>query len=86
MDAREHAYRVLAIIERQRMEVGGTASDGGPGCAPVRRGEQRLDEHRAEAVRLVGEERVRVWRLYLRAARNGFVSGFTGIYQVLATR
>jgi hypothetical protein len=46
MDAREHAYRVLAIIERQRMEVGGTASDGGPGCAPVRRGEQRLAAER----------------------------------------
>jgi hypothetical protein len=46
MDAREHAYRVLAIIERQRMEVGGTASDGGPGCAPVRQGEQRLAAER----------------------------------------
>jgi cyclopropane-fatty-acyl-phospholipid synthase len=27
---------------------------------------------------------VRVWRLYLRAARNGFESGFTSIYQVRA--
>ena len=26
-------------------------------------------------------ERVRVWRLYLRAARNGFETGFTSIYQ-----
>jgi hypothetical protein len=25
---------------------------------------------------------VRVWRLYLRAARNGFVKNFTSIYQV----
>jgi cyclopropane-fatty-acyl-phospholipid synthase len=24
---------------------------------------------------------VRVWRLYLRAARNGFETGFTSIYQ-----
>jgi hypothetical protein len=37
MHAREHAYRVMAIIERHRMELGGTATDGGPGCAPVRR-------------------------------------------------
>jgi cyclopropane-fatty-acyl-phospholipid synthase len=29
-------------------------------------------------------ERLRVWRLYLRAARNGFETGFTSIYQVLA--
>jgi cyclopropane-fatty-acyl-phospholipid synthase len=29
-------------------------------------------------------ERVRVWRLYLRAARRGFESGFTSVYQVRA--
>ena len=38
-----------------------------------------------EAVRLAGAERVRVWRLYLRAARNGFETGFTSIYQVRAS-
>ena len=38
-----------------------------------------------EAVRLAGPERVRVWRLYLRAARNGFETGFTSIYQVRAS-
>jgi len=26
-----------------------------------------------------------VWRLYLRAARNGFETGFTSIYQVRAS-
>ena len=31
-------------------------------------------------------ERVRVWRLYLRAARNGFETGFTSIYQVRCRR
>jgi cyclopropane-fatty-acyl-phospholipid synthase len=43
----------------------------------------RLDSNRAEAERLAGGERLRVWRLYLRAARNGFQTGFTSIYQVL---
>jgi cyclopropane-fatty-acyl-phospholipid synthase len=43
---------------------------------------ERLDARHDEAVALAGEERVRVWRLYLRAARNGFESGFTSIYQV----
>ena len=42
---------------------------------------QRLDENLDEAIRLAGPERVRVWRLYLRAARNGFEIGFTSIYQ-----
>jgi hypothetical protein len=27
-----------------------------------------------------------VWRVYLRAARRGFESGFTSVYQVRATR
>jgi hypothetical protein len=29
---------------------------------------------------------VRVWRLYLRAARRGFESGFISVYQVRAHR
>jgi cyclopropane-fatty-acyl-phospholipid synthase len=41
----------------------------------------RLDAHLDEAVALVGPERLRVWRLYLRAARIGFETGFTSVYQ-----
>jgi cyclopropane-fatty-acyl-phospholipid synthase len=47
---------------------------------------RRLDENREEAERLVGAERIRVFRLYLRAARNGFRSGFLSVFQVLARR
>ena len=43
---------------------------------------RRLDEHLAEGERLAGAERMRVWRLYLRAARSGFQTGFSSIYQV----
>jgi cyclopropane-fatty-acyl-phospholipid synthase len=39
-----------------------------------------------EAVRLAGEERARVWKLYLRAARAGFSTGWASVYQVLASR
>ena len=41
----------------------------------------RLDEHLDEARALVGPQRLRVWRLYLRAARIGFETGFTSVYQ-----
>ena len=41
----------------------------------------RLDDHLDEALALVGPERLRVWRLYLRAARIGFETGFTSVYQ-----
>ncbi len=44
----------------------------------------RFDAHLDEATRIAGAERVRVWRLYLRAARNGFLNDFTSIYQVRA--
>ena len=46
----------------------------------------RLDANAAEAQRIVGPERMRVWRLYLRAARNGFENGFTSVYQVRCRR
>jgi cyclopropane-fatty-acyl-phospholipid synthase len=39
-----------------------------------------------EATRLVGAERMRIWRLYLRAARRGFETGFTSVFQVLCHR
>ena len=47
---------------------------------------ERLDANRTQAEELAGPERVRVWRLYLRAARNGFRTGFTSIFQVLGRR
>ncbi|MGO9821646.1 MAG: class I SAM-dependent methyltransferase [Solirubrobacteraceae bacterium] len=39
-----------------------------------------------DAVRLAGVERARVWRVYLRAARQGFLTGWASVYQVLADK
>jgi len=47
---------------------------------------RRLDSNAEEAERLAGAERLRAWRLYLRAARSGFQTGFTSIYQVRCRR
>ena len=52
-------------------------------CATGRGASTRTSTRR---VGLAGPERVRVWRLYLRAARHGFETGFTSIYQVVAER
>lgn len=73
--------RVLLALERAGFvteHVEGFASDY---AETLRHWARRLDQRRDDAVRLAGPERVRVWRLYLRAARNGFESGFTSIYQ-----
>jgi cyclopropane-fatty-acyl-phospholipid synthase len=47
---------------------------------------QRFEDRYEDAVRLGGVERARVWRLYLRAARQGFQTGWASVYQVLAHR
>ena len=47
---------------------------------------ERLDEHIEQAEALAGIERTRVWRLYLRAARRGFDTALTAVYQVLTRR
>ncbi len=45
---------------------------------------KRYESSYSEAERLAGAERARVWRLYLRAARQAFTTGEASIYQVLA--
>jgi cyclopropane-fatty-acyl-phospholipid synthase len=45
---------------------------------------RRFESRLPEAIRLAGEQRVRVWRIYLRAARRGFERGFISVYQVRA--
>jgi cyclopropane-fatty-acyl-phospholipid synthase len=47
---------------------------------------ESYEAHYDEAVRLAGVERARVWRVYLRAARQGFETGWASVYQVLADR
>lgn len=81
-----HLSRVQLALERAGFET-----DHVEGFAPdyaetLRHWAHRLDERLEDAIRIAGPERVRVWRLYLRAARNGFESGFTSIYQVRARK
>lgn len=75
--------RVLEALERAGLVTLHVEEFGSDYAETLRHWARRLDENIDEATRLAGEERVRVWRLYLRAARNGFEVGFTSIYQVL---
>jgi cyclopropane-fatty-acyl-phospholipid synthase len=45
----------------------------------------RFEDRLAEAEALAGTERVRVWRLYLRAARNAFETAQNAVYQLLCS-
>src|SRR4051812_237299 len=48
--------------------------------------QKRFESNLDRARELGGDERVRVWRIYLRVSRQGFESGFISVYQVLASR
>jgi cyclopropane-fatty-acyl-phospholipid synthase len=81
-----HVSRVLAAIETAGLEpthVEGFRSDYARTLSEWGR---NLDEHAERAESLAGPERMRVWRLYVRAARRGFEKGFTSIFQIVAHR
>jgi cyclopropane-fatty-acyl-phospholipid synthase len=74
--------RIELALERAGFEIEHVEGFKDDYAETLRHWARRLDENIDEATRLAGPERARVWRLYLRAARNGFETGFTSIYQV----
>jgi cyclopropane-fatty-acyl-phospholipid synthase len=76
-----HLSRVLLALERAGFEVHHVEDFRLDYAATLRHWAERLDANLGRATQLAGPERIRVWRLYLRAARNGFEKGFTSIYQ-----
>jgi cyclopropane-fatty-acyl-phospholipid synthase len=48
--------------------------------------QKRFESNIERARELGGDERVRVWRIYLRVSRQGFESGFISVYQVRAVK
>jgi cyclopropane-fatty-acyl-phospholipid synthase len=76
-----HLSRNLLALERAGFVTRHVEEFGADYAETLRHWARNLDDNLDEAIRLAGPERVRVWRLYLRAARNGFESGFTSIYQ-----
>jgi cyclopropane-fatty-acyl-phospholipid synthase len=77
-----HLSRVLLALERAGFVTEHVEGFGGDYAETLGHWIERFDRGQVEAVRVAGPERVRVFRLYLRAARNGFLNGFTSIYQV----
>jgi cyclopropane-fatty-acyl-phospholipid synthase len=76
-----HLSRVLLALERAGFEVHHVEDFRMDYAETLRHWAERLDANLERATELAGPERIRVWRLYLRAARNGFEKGFTSIYQ-----
>ena len=81
-----HLSRVIAALEGAGLETTHVEGFRHDYADTLRHWARRLDDSLEQSIKLAGPERVRVWRLYLRAARNGFETGFTSVYQTLCTR
>ncbi|HEY3191425.1 MAG TPA: cyclopropane-fatty-acyl-phospholipid synthase family protein [Solirubrobacterales bacterium] len=75
--------RVILALERAGFIAQPVEEFGADYAETLRHWIRNLDENLERAEQLAGPERLRVWRLYLRAARNGFEIDFTSVYQVL---
>jgi cyclopropane-fatty-acyl-phospholipid synthase len=81
-----HLSRILLALERAGFQTDHVEGYAEHYDRTLTHWADRLDANLERAQELAGAERLRVWRLYLRAARSGFRTGFTSIYQVRATR
>jgi cyclopropane-fatty-acyl-phospholipid synthase len=78
--------RVQLALERAGFHVNQVEGFREDYSRTLREWTKRLDEHLERAEQLAGVERTRVWRLYLRAARHGFDTSITAVYQVRARK
>jgi cyclopropane-fatty-acyl-phospholipid synthase len=78
-----HVSRVILALERAGFVAQHVEEFGADYAETLRHWIRNLDQNLERAEQLAGPERLRVWRLYLRGARNGFVIDFTSVYQVL---
>ena len=77
--------RMLRAFERAGFEALNVENLHTDYAETLRHWTTRFEERLDEAERLAGTERVRVWRLYLRAARNSFETGNNAVYQLLCS-
>ncbi|HEX6456635.1 MAG TPA: cyclopropane-fatty-acyl-phospholipid synthase family protein [Solirubrobacterales bacterium] len=81
-----HLSRNLLALERAGFIVHHVEDFGPDYAETLRHWARNLDDNLEQATRLAGPERIRVWRLYLRMARNGFESRFLNIYQARCSK
>ena len=79
-----HVSRMLRAFERAGLENLHVEAFREDYAETLRHWAERLDRRLDEAERVAGVERVRVWRLYLRAARHAFSTGFASLFQMLS--
>jgi cyclopropane-fatty-acyl-phospholipid synthase len=81
-----HVSRIVLAMERAGLTVEHIEGFAADYARTVTVWLERFEQRFEDAVALAGIERARIWRVYLHAARNGFESGFEGLYQVKCRR
>jgi cyclopropane-fatty-acyl-phospholipid synthase len=79
-----HLSRVILAMERSGYVIDNVEGLHGQYERTLAEWTRRLESDLDRARELVGAERLRVWQLYLRAARNGFETRFLSTFQVRA--
>jgi cyclopropane-fatty-acyl-phospholipid synthase len=77
---------IIGALEARGLEVRDVESLREHYALTLRGWLANLAAHREEVVAEVGEERERVWRLYMLGSAQGFEAAEIGVYQTLAVR
>jgi cyclopropane-fatty-acyl-phospholipid synthase len=80
-----HLHVAVRELSAQGFEVADVESLRPHYALTLERWYRRLEQGRAEAIRLVGEKTLRTWRAYLAGCSYGFERGWMNIHQVLAS-
>ena len=81
-----HLSRIQASLERAGLHTRHIEDFPDDYARTLLEWQRRFESNLQRARDLGGDERVRVWRIYLRVSRQGFESGFMSVYQVRAVK
>jgi cyclopropane-fatty-acyl-phospholipid synthase len=81
-----HLSRIQASLERAGLHTRHVEDFPEDYARTLLEWQRRFEANFQRARDLGGDERVRVWRIYLRVSRQGFESGFMSVYQVRAVK
>lgn len=79
-----HLSLVLREMSRAGLEVADVESLRRHYARTCHHWASRLEAHHAQAVRIAGEKRVRIWEIYLAGCAYGFSKAWMNIYQIVA--
>ena len=81
-----HLSRIQTAVERAGLHTRHVEDFPDDYVRTLLEWQRRFEANIDRARELAGDERVRVWRIYLRVSRQGFESGFMSVYHLHAVK